>query len=176
MTRMNRLIPQLLIVLAVAPAAGQELGERVRVTLDSDRVLIGLVTGLDANTLVLARTDGESQSVLRNQITLAERAVQGHRGRRGAIAGAAVVDGLLLLLVIGFSGVDESTPGFGSSGGINLDALVTTLMVGGGIGGGLGYLIGRGFRFESWQPISLAPPSLTFDNRGRLTTTMTFRF
>ena len=153
-TRDNQL-HQLTIGLFVAfamftPVAtlGQEMGERVRVTLEGDTMVVGFVTAIRSGELELAREGGGRQVVAQNQIERLDRSVERRQWKWGSLIGAGVGTGLgVALWVKGEAGCLDI-----GGGCVALEGfwnVPPTAIAWGLVGMGIGALVKR----SGWEPI-----------------------
>ena len=73
---------------------GQEMGERVRVTLAGDTTVVGFVTAIRSGELELAREGGGRQVVVQDGVERLERSVEQRQWKTGSLIGAGVGAGL----------------------------------------------------------------------------------
>ncbi len=141
--QVKSMLLHLLLGAAVLPspsaAYGQEVGDRVRVTL-GDSLIVGRVSQLGEVGFEVGLQGGGSYSVMRADIVWLERSVTGSHAKGAAIGGGAVLG------VLGLSaGVD---------GGVLRAMASATLGV--VIGGGIGAAVGSAFKWTRWEAIPIA--------------------
>ncbi len=140
-----------------APLFGQNLGERLRVTLENSTV-IGTVAAKGQSSFELNLSDGRSQRVIHANIQKLERSLgTRNHGKKGFVIGggtgviAGYIYGSLIYntcQTLTFGTADEECDEIG------VEAMVLSSVVwGGGLGLG-GLLIGTLIRREEWMTIS----------------------
>lgn len=143
------IIPIICLLQMPTAAAGQFVGERVRVTLASDW-MVGRVTAIGQDEVELILGDGREVAVARDEIRRVERSIVRRQSTKGLVIGATPG---VLLTVVGFCCLDDS-----SSDSIKLSASDKEKgVIGGVLLAGLGGLVGIGIgaliRREGWEAI-----------------------
>ena len=141
------------LVVAVAmftPVAtlGQEMGERVRVTLEGDTTVVGLVTAIRSGELELARDGGGRQVVFQNGVERLDRSVERRQWKTGSLIGAGVGVGLGVALWIKGEGGCLDIAG----GCVSLEGfwnVPPSAVAWGLLGMGIGALV----KLDGWEPI-----------------------
>ena len=127
---------------------GQEMGERVRVTLAGDTTVVGSITAIRSGELELAREGGGRQIVFQNGVERLERSVERRQWKTGSLIGAGVGAGLgVAFWIRGEEGCLDI--GGGCVGLAGVWNVPPTAVAWGLLGMGIGALVKR----DGWEPI-----------------------
>ena len=145
----------LAVVYHPAPIFGQNVGDRVRVTLEDGGTIIGQVTSLSQSSFELSLPYGASQSIMYSNIQKLERSL-GERTykKRGFLIGLGV-GVCVAAITIGSAGESDSDAfardtGLDAIGAIGV-AIVGILAI--PVGGVSGLIIGASKKGEKWETI-----------------------
>ena len=152
--KLSSVLLSVLVLVAMhfpAPIFGQNVGDRVRVTLEDGGTIIGQVTSLSQSSFELSLPYGASQSIMYSNIQKLERSL-GERTykKRGFLIGLGVGVGVAAIAIASAGGSDSDA--FARDTGLDaIGAIIGILAIPAwGVGG---LIVGASKKGEKWETI-----------------------